>query len=666
MVSRTTKLTIVTLDEDGVGPTKLKSNDAMALGSGRTRIILVDVHGRPTTAGKFWETYTGRVLPAGGFQQQTPMREGNTETLRLRDGKRAVTRRWTSDGESKFTKLGDNFYKDQLRKYVVQVPVIIDGTRKNGTTYTAHSHLPVERLGLTSQTLPLNLSASEQDRKLKQMILLQLPDGALYEASKEQWGYDDEGSWIINEETVKYNEASGETKSHVVLDRRLEADPAILSRFLFSEALCQEAFENHEDSFCCPRQIAAVLKLDLGEVLQELRAVEQELYQTSELEQRGCTPRMLIEFAKKRELGCCALHKDKVIETIAGPPPVLAFIVDENHCYLYSCPRVRAALMKRDMVQGIKLKKAQGASTTPPMCEWILWGKEIAPSHDSCNDPELDAVRSWFMNRNRHQRVLLKDCVQARALSYTCTQRLDGCSGLLVTHGLPEHCGEIHLWVKKLDLGINYQGQGLAGSSLKVLKILLRAKQERVFLDGEAKARVMEQFDHRRALCGSRGGLQMDHIARVSDSHLQQAFQPLCMECHSNKTRLESRKHEDDELSSHFELGVWHDYVLLLERRLWSTGPKSLWMSWAAKSLTCGALGGTRCCTMWIESHCFALWMQSSSARSLNSAICASSRKNTQASSRNWVTRALAGSTGLKPSGSSILASSTGLEFHTS
>jgi len=44
----------------------------------------------------------------------------------------------------------------------------------------------------------------------------------------------------------------------------------------------------------------------------------------------------------------------------------------------------------------------------------------------------------------------------ARALSYNCTQRLDGCTGLLMLHGLPKHFEEIDLWIEKLDLGIVY------------------------------------------------------------------------------------------------------------------------------------------------------------------------------------------------------------------
>ena len=147
---------------------------------------------------------------------------------------------------------------------------------------------------------------------------------------------------------------------------------------------------------------------------------------------------MLLEFDELRGIGCAVVHDEKVIETLAGRP-VLAFVVHEGHCYLYSCPRVRAALMRRDLGPALRLKKAQRASTAPPMSEWTQWAREVAPGHFSCDEEQLDEVRSWFMHRNRHPKVLLKDCLHARALSYTCTQRLDGCIGPLMIHGLPNH-----------------------------------------------------------------------------------------------------------------------------------------------------------------------------------------------------------------------------------
>jgi len=244
---------------------------------------------------------------------QIAIREGNTETIALKGGKRAVTRRWTTDGEFVFTKIGDQYYEKQRRNYVAQIPVVVKGTRRDNTPYTRHSHTPVERLGLTSQTLPLNMTPAQRDNKLKAMIEAQLPDGALYEVSKEYWALDPNGSWIVNVESVQFDEATGETESHVVLDRRVGAGPTMPSLFLFPEALCAEAFEASDDYLCAPRQIAAVLKRDLDQVVADLMAIELLLYNTADLHTRGCTPRVIIEYAKKHELACVLLHNEKTV-----------------------------------------------------------------------------------------------------------------------------------------------------------------------------------------------------------------------------------------------------------------------------------------------------------------------------------------------------------------
>ncbi len=51
----------------------------------------------------------------------------------------------------------------------------------------------------------------------------------------------------------------------MVLDRWVGARPVFM-QFLFAEALCEEASEDHDDKLCCPHHIGAILKLDLGEV----------------------------------------------------------------------------------------------------------------------------------------------------------------------------------------------------------------------------------------------------------------------------------------------------------------------------------------------------------------------------------------------------------------
>ena len=47
----------------------------------------------------------------------------------MRDGSRAITRIFDgAEGEYRFTKVGNNLYKERKRNYVVQAPVIVKGT----------------------------------------------------------------------------------------------------------------------------------------------------------------------------------------------------------------------------------------------------------------------------------------------------------------------------------------------------------------------------------------------------------------------------------------------------------------------------------------------------------------------------------------------------------
>eukprot|EP00969_Alexandrium_andersonii_P266325 11770971-Alexandrium_andersonii.AAC.1 len=73
---------------------------------------------------------------------------------------------------------------------------------------------------------------------------------------------------------------------------------------------------------CCPRQIAAVLKRDLGKVCSQLDDVELQLYGAETWRGRGCTPRMVLEYARAQGPGACVLHEDRVVSTLPGPEPL--------------------------------------------------------------------------------------------------------------------------------------------------------------------------------------------------------------------------------------------------------------------------------------------------------------------------------------------------------
>ena len=110
-ISKTTKAKLDTLYNAGVKHGKLKTNEGIGVQGGGRAIVLLNTHGKKTPAGLYWEGKSGEALPEGGYLQQTPARDGNQETIKLRNGKRAVTRRWdTGPGDFKFTALGKSFY----------------------------------------------------------------------------------------------------------------------------------------------------------------------------------------------------------------------------------------------------------------------------------------------------------------------------------------------------------------------------------------------------------------------------------------------------------------------------------------------------------------------------------------------------------------------------
>ena len=278
----------------GVSPARLKGSEGQALKLGRSTIKLVGDDGEATAAGKYWTLASGQPLPVGGFMQQDAIREGNVEYIKLAEGRRGVTRRWDeATGLYKFTKLGNDYYKLLRRNYVAAVPVIVNGKRKNNSTYKFKSRMPISRFGLKPKSVPLNLDEAQRHALVRRMIEEELSD-VLYEVSAETWTLDPDGSWLISEETVATNPDTGLAEAHVVLDRRVGARP-VFNQFLFADALCDEAFEEHDDKLCCPRQIASILNIDIGVVCEDLSTVERALYQRDTWEEIGCSPRMVLE-----------------------------------------------------------------------------------------------------------------------------------------------------------------------------------------------------------------------------------------------------------------------------------------------------------------------------------------------------------------------------------
>ena len=234
MATRRDRQRIDTMIAAGVQPSKPRSSEGLALIQGRSRVLMVANDGSKTRAGEYWEQATGSVLPAGGFMQQVAQREGNKEYINLSNGKRGLVRRFDgASGDYEFTKLGKAYYKTIRRNYVAQVPVRVQGERRDKTRYSYKTHMPIEKLGLKPRQLPLSMRSPERYAKVKEMVRRELPaNGVLYEVSEEKWTLDDTGSWRVSEETVGVHPETG-AESHVVLDRRVGAKPLPPPTMLF-------------------------------------------------------------------------------------------------------------------------------------------------------------------------------------------------------------------------------------------------------------------------------------------------------------------------------------------------------------------------------------------------------------------------------------------------
>ena len=549
-------------------PTNTKSG-AVILKDESKRHQLVDTSGSKTKIGAYWEQQTGQDLPVGGFDSgQTPFREGNTEFIYMRNGEQRAVRQYSPvDNEFKFTVLGKSFYARLKRNYVVQVPVIIKGKRKDGTEYNVKSSLPVSRMGIDRIQMPLNLTAAARTAKIKEIVTAQLNlDEPLYEVSQEEWRYDQSasGQWVVNEETVDIDLETQE--SVITLDRRVGVAPYSLSQIPFSHELLKEAFSDTSDMCCVPRQISILLNLDFGVVCNELAEIEANLYGNSTWTVKGCTPRMVIELCKKRSIGVCIMHNGHVIDTMPGPTPLVAAL-HESHLYFYQNMRIRKKLMawRTDCKTGTKLRREHAASASTPEAEkWLNFAYEVVPGHYYASEEAMPYIRAWFLQNRRCPRVIMKDPTCIRGLVYTCT-KLDAVRGCISVHSAPLEFGPIIEWLKFLPVKLKYTGQGLPNVSAQVMLLLIKYCRTREYLSGERKAALLEEYDFCCANCGTRSDdMEWDHVHALREltQDMDQVFQPLCLACHQMKTANEPRRMSLDFLASHFEKSVYEQYVM--------------------------------------------------------------------------------------------------------
>jgi hypothetical protein len=108
-------------------------------------------------------------------------------------------------------------------------------------------------------------------------------------------------------------------------------EPLVSNSILFQHAICDEAFAYVDDNMCAQRQIASILKQDLGGICYKFAEINKKMY-GNDLE--GVTPNMVLEFCRNNDYGCVLVHNESIITTLPGAP-ILAFTCHEDHCFFY-------------------------------------------------------------------------------------------------------------------------------------------------------------------------------------------------------------------------------------------------------------------------------------------------------------------------------------------
>eukprot|EP00439_Symbiodinium_sp_Y106_P087381 s121_g48.t1 len=183
--------------------------------------------------------------------------------------RRQALRSLQPNGNYQLTKLGKHFFKDKWVDWVVHVPVIIRGVRRNGR----NRGMPYER----TKRLPvtdLNVALSRQSEGLTDAQAARRPSAS---RPCRSWVYQ-----VVD----------------TVLDQPLGALRDVSYQLFRGDEILESAFEQRPDKLCVARQLAELMRLPLQEVLSDFDAITGI---GSRWREQGITPREIRSFCIWRQ-----------------------------------------------------------------------------------------------------------------------------------------------------------------------------------------------------------------------------------------------------------------------------------------------------------------------------------------------------------------------------
>ncbi len=561
-------------------------------GEGQKKYLVLANGSELTRAGKYWYEKTKQAKPTRHFDpNQKTVRRGDGDYVQTSSGLRRV-RQLGPDGQMKLTALGRSFYKHKQTEYVIEVPVVIRVRDSKGILRErTGEHLPAVELGVGNIFANDGLTEAQKIAKVKNDVLRSLGGPTrggrtvLMEISGQEFFYDRNGTWLISAMATYIPSATRRRlrmkqgapqapapRTEVALHRDLsQGDPlGAVSGASFlphdPEAYLEEAFEQHPDRLCVPRQLAVLTRRSMEEVCASFDGLLEEGWR-----EEGVRPQEIEKWCALYGHPYFLVRAGKLIKIVDPPEKLgkaIAYCIYDGHAYFYKSAKTVANWGAAKLLAGAVSRGEQGSrqvmqhehrQTLPEMSEWKQWAMPPTPGHFFHYD--LEAVRKQLLESGRSPKVSLHKGSRVSSLTYLCTQAVDGCKGTCVIRKEIEQQEEIEGWLQRLPRPVPWTAEALPALTHKVFNELL--KSERRSCPSELRKEILRQQNHQCALCG---GIFDDDVEWDHKNPLQQTikgqevkWQAICASCHVEKTGLEGK--QDRTLESSFSLPVWKDYV---------------------------------------------------------------------------------------------------------
>ena len=350
-------------------------------------------NGELTRAGQYYYQLIGRPPPSRQYDRNQPLiREGPNDYIMLRGGAKKLLRSLQPNGNYHLTKLGKSFFKDKWVDWVVHVPVIIRGVRRNGRNrgmpYERTKRLPVSDLNVALSRQSEGLSDAQAARNLKASVLAQLgnpePNDIILELSDETYYLDATREWTFSQQAMQV--VDDQVVVDTVLDQPLGALRDVSYQLFCGDEILESAFEQRPDKLCVARQLAELMRLPLQEVLSDFDAITGI---GSRWREQGITPREIRSFCIWRQapmfyVDCQGRLLDKF-------EPVRQGAAGRGLHQLEAA--TPSSLWRGASGSGTGPRPNTGAKPgeTPEFKDWREWEGEVASGHFYAGD--LEQVR---------------------------------------------------------------------------------------------------------------------------------------------------------------------------------------------------------------------------------------------------------------------------------